>query len=318
MAWDQGSIYCQHHFSSHPLILPTTFPFTAFQRSVAATLNKSHGTRRSLTTADFHNKLPWLLQEVEKKEGGGENKAYTEKMMGGGEQKRWWKEQGILEQAWTVQFLQLLSSPLGGVSIRFMSQVNRADKYFKKKHEENPKQRSSKTKFLISRRSWWRGRRVGMRVWLQCIERRLSRSHLGYCLTTSRPDTRTQTHRGVRTSLTQWWSVRGHCEHSSRWPAESNVHSALWARGSSIVCNVSSAQGAWVLHFISVHSLSSESSSLVEQHIGVTTANLAGWHWRDSGRRIWHIFCWQSIYWKSGIQNQIFNHIKPTLSYLIC
>lgn len=59
-----------------PPILPNTFPSTAFQRSVAATLNKSHATRRSLTTTtDFHDKLPWLPQKVERTK-------HT--------QKRWW------------------------------------------------------------------------------------------------------------------------------------------------------------------------------------------------------------------------------------
>lgn len=70
------------HILSASFLLPSSFPFTAFQRSVAATLNKSHGTRRSLTTTDFHNKLPWLLQEVEKKERVEERTKHT--------QKRWW------------------------------------------------------------------------------------------------------------------------------------------------------------------------------------------------------------------------------------
>ncbi len=147
--------------------------------------------------------------------------------------------------------------------------------------------KNQEKKFLILRRSWSRGRRIGMRVWLQCIERRLSRSHLGYCLMTSCPDTHTHTHtrihRGARTSLTQWWSVRGSCVRFSRWPAESDVHSPWRPRGRSIVYNGSSAQR------LRVHSPSSESRPLVEQHVGVTAANLAGGHWRDSGRRSPHL-----------------------------
>lgn len=148
------------------------------QWSIAATLNKSHATRCSLTTTDFHNKLPWLPQKVE------ERTKHT--------QKRWWvgvngtKDCGRGDEKNKVY----CNRPEQCTSNRFISQEDIIKKIQNK---------TSETKFLILRRSWSRERRIGMS--LVAVHRETSWVGATWVIAWWRAAlTHTRTHRGARTS----------------------------------------------------------------------------------------------------------------------